>query len=153
MTEEFCRIIESKKVQVSGTYNGNSLAVGIVLAVQTFVTEEKQDALEALSKHMHDGCQAVIRKYGLPAIVEYIGNKGCITFFKRGVELTSVRHYQEYIQNFDPVMEQLFVYFFINRGIWVQVRDEWSVSYQHTLSDADLFISTFEQFAIAVSPL
>lgn len=153
MTEEFCRIIESKKVQVSGTYNGNSLAVGIVLAVQTFVTEERQDALEALSKHMHDGCQAIIAKHGLPAIVEYIGNKGCITFFKRGVALTSVRNYQEYIQNFDPVMEQLFVYYFINRGIWVQVRDEWSVSYQLSLADAEAFIATFESFAVAVSSL
>jgi len=51
------------------------------------------------------------------------------------------------------VMELLFVYFFINRGIWVQMRDEWSVSYQHTMEDAEAFVATFEQFAVAVKDL
>jgi len=103
MTDEFCRIIEEKKVQVSGTYNGNSLAIGLILAAQTFVTEEKQDQLAAISQYMHDGCKALIEKHGLNAIVESIGNKGCITFLKKGLSLSSVRHYQEYIQNVDSV--------------------------------------------------
>lgn len=150
MTAEFAQIIESKKVQVSGTYNGNSYAIGMVLAVQNFVTEEKQDGLECLSKSLRDGVDAVIKKCNLPCMVDHLGNKGVITFFKAGSELTPIRNYQHYIKNVDLVLEQLMVYYFINRGIWVQTRDEWSVSYSHSADDVERFVAMFEQFAEAV---
>ena len=146
MTEEVAALIP-KKVQLSGTYCGNSFALGMILATQQYATEDRQDQLERLSKHMHDRCQDIITKYSLPAIVEYVGNKGCITFFKRGQELPYVRHYQDYIRNVDLVLERLFTVFMFNRGLWVQPRDEWSISYQHTAEDIEKFISIFELFA------
>lgn len=150
MTAEFAALIPSK-VQLSGTYCGNSFALGMVAAVQTYVTEERQDSLEALSKSMHDRVQAIIAEHQLPAIVEYVGNKGCITFFKEGHQLPHVRHYQDYIRNVDLVLERLFTVFMFNRGLWVQPRDEWSISYQHTQSDADAFVHNFELFAQTIS--
>lgn len=150
MTAEFAALIPSK-VQLSGTYCGNSFALGMVAAVQTFVTEERQDSLEALSKYMHDRVKAIIDKHQLPAIVEYVGNKGCITFFKEGHVLPHVRHYQDYIRNVDLILERLFTVFMFNRGLWVQPRDEWSISYQHTQSDADAFVNNFELFAQTIS--
>ena len=150
MTREFADIVESKRVQVSGTYNGNSYAIGMVLAVQTYVTQERQAALAALSAQLRDGVANVIAKYKLPCMADCIGNKGCITFFKAGAELAPVRNYQHYIRNVDLVLEQLMVYFFINRGIWVQTRDEWSISYSHTAADVERFVDMFEQFAQAV---
>jgi len=150
MTAEFAALIPSK-VQLSGTYCGNSFALGMVTAVQNYATESRQDTLETMSKFMHDRVKATIDKHKLPAIVEYVGNKGCITFFKKGHELPCVRHYQDYIRNVDLVLERLFTVFMFNRGLWVQPRDEWSVSYQHTQSDAEAFVDNFELFASTIS--
>ena len=150
MSAEFAEIVESKKVQVSGTYNGNSFAIGMALAVQRFVTAEKQASLEALSKRLCEGIAVVIAKHNLPCMTDTIGNKTCVTFFKAGAQLTPVRNYQHYIKNVDLVLEQLMVYYFINRGIWVQTRDEISMSYSHTVEDVDRFIAMFESFAQAV---
>jgi glutamate-1-semialdehyde 2,1-aminomutase len=150
MSAEVAALIP-QKVQLSGTYCGNSFALGMIVAVQRYVTEERQDALEAISKSMHDRCSAIVAKYSLPAIVEYVGNKGCITFFKRDHVLPHVAHYQDYIRNVDLVLERLFVVFMFNRGLWVQPRDEWSISYQHTTADADRFVENFELFAQALN--
>jgi glutamate-1-semialdehyde aminotransferase len=83
-------------------------------------------------------------------MTDTIGNKTCVTFFKAGSELSPVRNYQHYIKNVDLVLEQLMVYYFINRGIWVQTRDEISMSYSHTVEDVDRFVAMFESFAQAV---
>lgn len=147
MTEEFAQLITARRVQVAGTYFGNSYALGLVRAVQNFVTEEEQEKLESLSAYMYKQCKEIIDEKKLPVIIDYVGNKGCLTFLKKGVPLESLSNYQEYIRNVDPVLEQLFVFFFINRGLWVQPRDEWSVSYQHTKEDIDKFVATFKLFA------
>jgi glutamate-1-semialdehyde aminotransferase len=149
MTAEIAALIPSK-VQLSGTYCGNSFALGMVTAVQQFATAERQAGLEAISRNMRDRCQEIITRYQLPAIVEYVGNKGCITFFKEGHVLTHVAHYQDYIRNVDLVLERLFSVFMFNRGMWVQPRDEWSISYQHTMADADRFVANFELFAQSI---
>lgn len=146
MTAEVAALIP-QKVQLSGTYCGNSFALGMVLATQQYMTEERQDALEAISRSMHDRCKAIIAQYNLPAIVEYVGNKGCITMFKEGHVLPHVSHYQDYIRNVDLVLERLLVVFMFNRGLWVQPRDEWSISLQHTEQDVERFLQTFELFA------
>ncbi len=135
---------------MSGTYCGNTFAMTMAEAVQNFVTEETQDQLEAMSKRMHDGCRSVIESTGIPAVVDYVGNKGCITFFKKGTAVQAVKNYQHYIQNVDLVVEAAFSFFCFNRGLWVQPRDEWSLSYQHTIEDADAFIETFRLFADAI---
>jgi len=151
MTEEFAQIITLRRAQVAGTYFGNSYALGLVRAVQDYVTEEQQDKLESLSAYMYKGCKAIIDEKKLPVIIDYVGNKGCLTFLKKGIPLESLSNYQEYIRNVDPVLEQLFVFFFINRGLWVQPRDEWSISYQHTKEDIDTFIATFKLFAETIT--
>jgi acetylornithine/succinyldiaminopimelate/putrescine aminotransferase len=46
MTEEFAKLIQSRKVQVAGTYYGNSYALGLAHAVLKYVSEEKQAELE-----------------------------------------------------------------------------------------------------------
>lgn len=147
MTEEFSNIIVSRRAQVAGTYFGNSLTLGLIQAVQNFVTEKEQDKLESLSEYIYRGCKKIIDEKKLPVIIDYVGNKGCLTFLKKGVNLESLSNYQEYIRNVDQVLEQLFVFFFLNRGLWVQPRDEWSISYQHTREDADAFINTFRLLA------
>jgi len=43
------------------------------------------------------------------AIIDYVGNKGCLTFLKKGVLLQSLSNYQQYIRNVDPVLEQLLI--------------------------------------------
>lgn len=138
---------------MSGTYNGNSLAMNMTRAVQSYVNDITQKELECISKYIHDGCKAVVEKTGLNAIVQYLGNKGCITFIKKDSSVKSIAHYQEYIRNVDLVMEQLLVFWMLNRGVWWQPRDEWSVSYQHTLEDADKLIENFALFADAVKDL
>ena len=153
MTKEFADIIESFSAQVSGTYNGNSFAMGMVRTVQNYVTEEKQAELEALSRYMYEGCKEIVATAGLNAIVDYLGNKGCITFLKKGVRLEAITHYQEYIRNVDLVLEQLFVFFNLNRGCWIQPRDEWSISYQHTRADADKYLENLALFCDAVKGL
>jgi glutamate-1-semialdehyde aminotransferase len=134
MTQEFADNIISFKSQVSGTYNGNSFAIGMVRAVQTFVTEQKQLEIESISKYMYDGCKEVIKKTGINALVDYIGNKGCVTFLKKDSGVKVVTNYQEYVQNVDLVVEQLYVFFSLNRGLWVQPRDEWSKCLKSTYS-------------------
>jgi len=146
MTREFATIIEDKRVQVSGTYNGNSYALSMMNAVQDYVSEERQAKLESISRHLYLHCKELVDTYKMNIIVDYIGNKGCITFLKRDSIVKEVNNYQDYIKNVDLVVEQLYVLYFINRGLWVQARDEWSISYQHTMEDANLFIQTFASF-------
>jgi glutamate-1-semialdehyde aminotransferase len=146
MTAELAQLIPSK-VQLSGTYCGNTFAVSMVTAVLQFVTEERQLQLEAMSKHMYERCSSIIAQYKLPAIVEYVGNKGCITFFKRDCVQPFVANYQQYVRNVDLVLERLLSLFMFNRGLWVQPRDEWSLNYQHTMEDTERFLANFELFA------
>ncbi len=140
-------ILYKHRVQVSGTYCGNTFAIAMVLAVQNYVTEDRQASLEAISRHIHDACKQIIADTKIPAVVDFIGNKGCITFFKKDVVVEPVKHYQHYIQNVDLVVETLFAFFCFNRGMWVQPRDEWSISYQHSMDDASKFIEAFREFA------
>ncbi len=95
--------------------------------------------------------QAIVSKYNLPVIVDAIGNKGCITFLQKASGLKELANYQDYIRNVDMNLENSFVLFMINRGLWVQPRDEWSISYQHTMADAEKFIALFEQFALIIN--
>ena len=109
MTREFATIIEDKRVQVSGTYNGNSYALSMMNAVQDYVTEEKQAKLENISRHLYLHCKELVDTYKMNIIVDYIGNKGCITFLKRDSIVKEVNNYQDYIKNVDLVVEQLYV--------------------------------------------
>ena len=99
------------------------------------------------SEFLYISCKSIIEERNLPIIIDYIGNKGCLTFIKKGKTLSSLNNYQDYIHNVDTILEQLFVFYFINRGIWVQTRDEWSISFQHTKDDIDAYVACFRAFA------
>ena len=99
------------------------------------------------SELLYTSCKSIIEERNLPILVDYIGNKGCLTFIKKGKALSSLSNYQDYVHNVDTILEQLFVFYFINRGIWVQTRDEWSISFQITKDDIDAYIACFEEFA------
>ena len=99
------------------------------------------------SEFLYNSCKSIIEERNLPIIIDYIGNKGCLTFIKREKPLSSINNYQDYVHNVDTILEQLFVFYFINRGIWVQTRDEWSISFQHTKDDIDAYVACFKSFA------
>jgi glutamate-1-semialdehyde aminotransferase len=83
-------------------------------------------------------------KYNINAIVEICGNKGSLFFYK--AEYKKPKNYNDYYNYKCDIMEALFVKYMLNRGILIQVRDEWSISLQHTDDHINKFISEFELF-------
>jgi glutamate-1-semialdehyde aminotransferase len=127
--------------------------MGLIRSVQEYVTSDRQAEIESISKYLFEGCKRIIETYKVPAIIDYIGNKGCITFLNKeaiDANIVNIRNYQQYIHYVDLNLENLFVYFMINRGIWIQPRDEWSISFQHTTAHADEYMANFKLFAVSI---
>ncbi|CAN5838350.1 aspartate aminotransferase family protein [soil metagenome] len=144
-TAEVMDVIVSGYYEQVGTFNGNPLSM---TAARTTICEILDDAayehIEQLRHRIVSGTEAVIAEFELPAYSMAVGAKGAITF-----STERVRHYRQFLGQGDRHHYAAWLYQF-NRGVFLppwSKGEQWMVSVQHTLADADLFVETFEAFA------
>ena len=144
-TDEAFAEVENFNVWQVGTFNGNPLAMAAAKATLFEVlTAQGYEHLGAVRKRLADGCEKVIAEYELPAYTVTIGAKGCVTFTTE-----KVVDYQSYCDYQDADMMDLAWLYLANRGIYAAPgRDqEFTISVQHSLEDADRYIEVFAAMA------
>lgn len=144
MTCEYASLVSNNKVQLAGTLNGNSYVIKMINSILDFITDDILLEVEDKSLYLYNSFNKIIQKYNINAVVEMCGNKGSIFFYKS--EYKKPKNYNDYYNYKCDIMETLFVKYMLNRGILIQIRDEWSISLQHTYDHIDKFIFEFESF-------
>ncbi|MER3438871.1 MAG: aspartate aminotransferase family protein [Chloroflexota bacterium] len=144
-TEEVMEVVASGKVYQVGTFNGNPLVMAAARASLTEVlTPAAYEHLNRLNDRLLAGCDAVLRKYNLPGYTVGISSKGCVTFSP-----VKIVDYESFMANQDAELTHLAWLYMMNRGIFMTPgrEEEWTLSVQHTLEDADRYIAAFEEMA------
>lgn len=144
-TNEVMEAIVSGDYEQVGTFNGNPLSMAAARATVCEVLDD--DAylhLDKLRQRIVAGTEETIEQYELPAYSVAIGAKGAITF-----STERVRHYRQFLGQGDRHHYAAWLYQF-NRGVflppWAK-GEQWMLSVQHTMEEADLFVETFDSFA------
>lgn len=144
-TEEAMEPVLSGAVYQVGTYNGNPLTMAAARAsLEHVLTPQAYDHLNMLNDRMQTGCDAVLRKYGLPGYTVGISSKGCVTFSP--VKITD---YESFMENQQAELTDLAWLYAMNRGVYMTPgrEEEWTLSVQHSTDDADKYIAMFEEMA------
>jgi glutamate-1-semialdehyde 2,1-aminomutase len=142
-TDEVMEVVRDGRVCQVGTYNGNPLTMAAAKAtLYEIMTPAAYDHLNALNDRLLAGCDAVIDTYGLPGYTVGISSKGCVTFSTK-----KITDYETYKENCDGALTDLAWVYGMNRGIYVTPgrEEEWTLSVQHTLEDADRYIAMLEE--------
>jgi glutamate-1-semialdehyde 2,1-aminomutase len=106
------------------------------------MTPAAYDHLNMLNDRLLTGCNKVIEQYGLPGYTVGISSKGCVTYSP--VKITD---YESFKANAQGELVDLAWVYGMNRGIYVTPgrEEEWTLSVQHTVQDADRFVAMFEE--------
>jgi glutamate-1-semialdehyde 2,1-aminomutase len=147
-TQEVMALVINGEYDQVGTFNGNPLTMASARATLTEVlTPDAYAHLDRLGAAMADGCRRVIDEYGLPAYVETIGAKGCVTF--SSIPVTDYRRYVAIDGRYSHAL-WLFEH---NGGVFLPPwgkAEQWMLSVQHTDDDAALFVHNLTAFAEAL---
>ncbi len=139
---DLMRLIEQGVSQM-GTYNGNPLVshVGLV-ALTEILTPAAYQHFARLGARLAAGCDAAIRKYGLPAHTVDLGAKGCVSY-----RPTPMKNYRDFLETRPELFAASYPWL-LNRGIFMTPGDEeqWTLSVQHTEADVDRYIEVFTEF-------
>jgi glutamate-1-semialdehyde 2,1-aminomutase len=131
-----------------GTFNGNPLAARVGLVTLTeILTDEAYRELDRLGALLAEGCRQAITKYGIPAHVQELGLKGCVSY--RPEPLIRYRDYLECdMELFNASWPWL-----LNRGLFMTPGDEeqWTISVQHTEDDIGHYVEAFTGFCEALA--
>ncbi len=146
--EAMAAVADGRVYQV-GTYNGNPLTMAAARAsLEQVLTPAAYDHLNALNDRMLSGCDAVLRKYGLPGYTVGISSKGTVTFSP-----SKITDYASFMANQDADMSALAWVWNMNRGIFMTPgrEEEWTLSVVHTHEDVDRYVSVFDEMADALT--
>jgi glutamate-1-semialdehyde 2,1-aminomutase len=147
-TEEVMALITDGRYEQVGTFNGNPLTMAAARATLTEVlTPDAYARFDQLRGVMAGGAQALIEEYELPAYVEALGAKGCITFSP-----DRVRNYRQYL-DIDGRYSHCLWLFQHNGGVFLPPwgkAEQWMLSVQHRDQDAELFVQNVATFAKAL---
>lgn len=144
-TEEVFSVVENGGVYQVGTYNGNPLAMAAARAsLEQVLTPQAYAHLDALNDHLVSGCQAVIDEHDLPGYAVGVASKGCVTFAPE-----KIVDYETYKKHQDGELADLAWLYNMNRGVFMTPgrEEEWTLSVQHTVADADVFVAAFAELA------
>jgi len=144
-TDEVMSVVEDHSVYQVGTYSGNPLAMATAYASLTKVlTPEAYVWLNHLSDRIENGCNEVLRKYGLPGYAVSTAAKGCVTFAEG-----KVRDYESYIKYQNVAVTELGYMWNMNRGIFMTPgrEEEWTLSVAHTDEAIDTYIQALDEMA------
>jgi glutamate-1-semialdehyde 2,1-aminomutase len=131
-----------------GTFNGNPLTMAAARAALTEVlVPDAYVRFDRLRTIMASGAEAILQEFVLPAYVEAMGAKGCITFSP-----TRVRNYREFVPIDDRWSHCLWL-FQQNNGVFLPPwgkAEQWMLSVQHVDEDAHRFVENARTFAKAL---
>lgn len=139
---DLMRLIEQGVSQM-GTYNGNPLVshVGLV-TLREVLTPAAYQHFARLGARLTAGCDAVIRKHGIPGHTVDLGAKGCVSY-----RPTPMRSYRDFLETRPELFAASYPWL-LNRGIFMTPGDEeqWTLSVQHTEADVDRYLEVFGAF-------
>ncbi len=147
-SDEVMAIVVRGDYEQVGTFNGNPLTMAAARAALTEVLlPDAYTTFDRLRGIMVGGAEAVVEEFALPAYVEAMGAKGCITF-----RPTRVRNYREFVPIDDRWSHALWLYQ-QNNGVFLPPwgkAEQWMLSVQHADEDAHRFVENVRTFAKAL---
>jgi glutamate-1-semialdehyde 2,1-aminomutase len=144
-SNEVMEVVTNGRVYQVGTYNGNPLTMAAARAsLEKVLTPDAYEHLDMLNDRLMAGCDAVLEKYNLPGYTVGISSKGCVTFSP-----TKITDYASFRQNHDGELTDLAWLYMMNRGVFMTAgrEEEWTLSVAHSVEDADLYVTAFEEMA------
>lgn len=144
-SDEVMEVVRSGAVYQVGTFNGNPLTMAAARAsLEHVLTPAAYDHLNALNDRLLAGCDGVLAKYHLPGYTVGISSKGCVTFSPQPIV-----DYVTFMENQDAELSHLAWLSMMNRGIFMTPgrEEEWTLSVQHSLADADAYVAAFAEMA------
>jgi glutamate-1-semialdehyde 2,1-aminomutase len=148
-TDDVMELIADGRYEQVGTYNGNPLTLAAAMATLCEVlTPAAYDHLNALRERMVEGAERVLRDYRLPGYVQAVGAKGAVVFTDE-----RLRNYRDFLA-YDGRWGHGHWLYQHNGGVFLPPWgkcEQWTLSVQHTVDDADRFVTNLEAFARAVS--
>jgi glutamate-1-semialdehyde 2,1-aminomutase len=147
-TEEVMGLVVDGEYEQCGTFNGNPLSMAASRAALTEVlTDDAYRRFDALRGIMSEGCRDIIEEFEIPAYVESIGAKGCITFSP-----SRVRNYRDFLTIDDRYSQCLWLFQHAG-GVFLPPwgkAEQWMLSVQHADEDAERFVQNVRTFAKAL---
>jgi glutamate-1-semialdehyde 2,1-aminomutase len=137
MTAELAELVESGRVRLLGTFNGNPLSMAAALAnLREVLTPGAYEELERLGTRMATGCEELIESNGLDARVVTLGCKGCVRWGDR------------------PELDRLVWTWLMNRGVFTTAGrvQEWNVTVAHDDATVDRYLDAFGDLVAELSP-
>ncbi|MBJ7608272.1 MAG: aspartate aminotransferase family protein [Candidatus Dormibacteraeota bacterium] len=136
--------ITDGRVAQMGTFNGNPLTTAASRAtLYDVLTPAAYAHFDALAEDLQGGLDAVIADHELPFHVLTLAARGCVTYRKE-----PVRNYRDYLE-IDNAVPYLSWLYQTNRGVLMApgAEENWTLSVQHTDSDARRYVENFKEFA------
>jgi glutamate-1-semialdehyde 2,1-aminomutase len=134
-----------------GTFNGNPLTMAAARATLTQVlVPSAYTRFEVLGRRMLDGALSALRGAGVPVYGHRFGAKGCLVFHPKPVQ-----DYREFLL-VDGSFSHAHWLIQHNGGVFLPPwgkSEQWTLSAQHAIDDADRFVSNVEQLAHELSCL
>ena len=150
-TAEVMAAIADGRYDQVGTFNGNPLTMAAARATLTEVlTPGAYAEFDRLGSIMMSGALNALHDVGVPVYGHRFGAKGCLIFHPR-----PVRNYREYL-SVDSELSHAHWLFQHNGGVFLPPwgkSEQWTLSVQHTESDAQRFVDNVGKFAVALSQL
>jgi glutamate-1-semialdehyde 2,1-aminomutase len=148
-TEEIMEVVLSGKVYQVGTYNGNPLTMAASRAsLEQVLTPNAYRHLNMLNDRLMAGCHDVLERYHLPGYTVGISSKGCVTFSSE-----KITDYESFMANQRADLSHLAWLYAMNREVFMTPgrEEEWTLSVQHSIEDADKYVAMFEEMASDLS--
>jgi glutamate-1-semialdehyde 2,1-aminomutase len=131
-----------------GTFNGNPLAARAALVTLTEVlTPDAYTELARLGASLAEGCRAAIAEHGIPAHVQDLGAKGCVSYRPE-----PLRNYRDYLDCHDELFAASWSWL-VNRGVFMTPGDEeqWTISVQHSDEDIARYVESFAGYCASLA--
>ncbi len=142
-TDEVMEAIADGTYEQVGTFNGNPLTMAAARATLTEVlVPSTYERFEVLGRRMLDGAMSALHRIGVPVYGHRFGAKGCLVFAAQ-----PVRDYREFLA-VDGNFSHAHWLIQHNGGVFLPPwgkSEQWTLSAQHSLDDADRFVANVER--------
>jgi glutamate-1-semialdehyde 2,1-aminomutase len=138
MTAELAELVETERVRLLGTFNGNPLSMAAAHAsLHEVLTPPAYEELERLGGRMATGCEELLEAHGTGARVVSLGCKGCARW-----------------PGEDPARDRLTWMWLMNRGVFTTPGrvQEWNVTVAHDDATVDRYLEAFDGLLAELSP-
>ena len=150
-TDEVMEAIADGTYEQVGTFNGNPLTMAAARATLTEVlVPAAYERFDVLGRRMMDAAMAALQRIGVPVYGHRFGAKGCLVFHPR-----PVRDYREFLV-IDGNFSHAHWLIQHNSGVFLPPwgkSEQWTLSAQHGLEDADRFVANVERMTTELARL